>query len=220
MRILIFGATGMVGQAALKAAMLDATVEEIVCVGRTPLGLSAPKLTELVTPDLFDLSSLVDRLVGFDTCLFCLGVSSGGMSEADYSRVTYELTLSIARALLPRNPKLCFQYVSGEGTDSTEQGGVMWARVKGRTENALLGLGFASAYMLRPGAIVPLDGIRSKTWAYQFGLTLFGWLIALLKPVMPGTITDTRRLGATMLSLVRNGYSKPIVRTSDINTIA
>ncbi|NBQ39856.1 MAG: epimerase [Alphaproteobacteria bacterium] len=219
MRIVIFGASGMVGRAALIAALAAPDVTEVIIVVRHALGLSDPKLTEIVAPNLADLSDHADKLAGLKGCLFCLGISSSGISEANYTAVTYDLTLSVAKALLPRNPDMCFQYVSGEGTDSSETGSIMWARVKGRTENELLGLGFASAYMLRPGAIIPLDGIRSRTPLYQLSYTLLGGIIGLLKPLMPGMITDTRRFGATMLELIRTGYRTPIVTTRDINLI-
>ncbi|MCX8504631.1 MAG: epimerase [Beijerinckiaceae bacterium] len=219
MRIVIFGASGMVGRAALIAALAAPDVTEVIIVVRHALGLSDPKLTEIVAPNLADLSDHADKLAGLKGCLFCLGISSSGISEANYTAVTYDLTLSVAKALLPRNPDMCFQYVSGEGTDSSETGSIMWARVKGRTENELLGLGFASAYMLRPGAIIPLDGISSRTPLYQLSYTLLGGIIGLLKPLMPGMITDTRRFGATMLELIRTGYRTPIVTTRDINLI-
>jgi len=219
MRIVIFGASGMVGRAALIAALAAPDVTEVIIVVRHALGLSDPKLTEIVAPNLADLSDHADKLAGLKGCLFCLGISSSGISEANYTAVTYDLTLSVAKSLLPRNPDMCFQYVSGEGTDSSETGSIMWARVKGRTENELLGLGFASAYMLRPGAIIPLDGIRSRTPLYQLSYTLLGGIIGLLKPLMPGMITDTRRFGATMLELIRTGYRTPIVTTRDINLI-
>ena len=219
MRIVIFGASGMVGRAALIAALAAPDVTEVIIVVRHALGLSDPKLTEIVAPNLADLSDHADKLAGLKGCLFCLGISSSGISEANYTAVTYDLTLSVAKALLPRNPDMCFQYVSGEGTDSSETGSIMWARVKGRTENELLGLGFASAYMLRPGAIIPLDGIRSRTPLYQLSYTLLGGIIGLLKPLMPGMITDTRRFGATMFELIRTGYRTPIVTTRDINLI-
>ena len=219
MRIVIFGASGMVGRAALIAALTAPDVTEVIIVVRHALGLSDPKLTEIVAPNLAYLSDHADKLAGLKGCLFCLGISSSGISEANYTAVTCDLTLSVAKALLPRNPDMCFQYVSGEGTDSSETGSIMWARVKGRTENELLGLGFASAYMLRPGAIIPLDGIRSRTPLYQLSYTLLGGIIGLLKPLMPGMITDTRRFGATMLELIRTGYRTPIVTTRDINLI-
>jgi uncharacterized protein YbjT (DUF2867 family) len=163
MNILIFGATGMVGQGVLRECLAAADVQRVVAVGRTPTGIVHPRLADVVTPNLMDLSSVGAQLAGFDACFFCLGVSSVGMSEPDYTRVTYDLTLSVARSLASINPALTFVYVTGAGTDSSEHGKSMWARVKGRTENELLKLPFKGAYMFRPGVIQPLNAVRSKT---------------------------------------------------------
>lgn len=167
MNAILFGATGMVGQGVLRECLLDPGVHQILSIVRTPSGQQHPKLRELVHTDFFDYSTIEPELTGFDACFFCLGVSSAGMDEAKYKRLTYDLTLAAATTLAKLNPQMTFLYVSGAGTDSTEHGRSMWARVKGKTENDLLKLPFHAAYMFRPGVIQPLHGIRSKTKLYQ-----------------------------------------------------
>src|SRR5579864_1453935 len=167
MKVILFGATGMVGQGVLRECLRDPRVEAVLAVGRSATGQSHPKLSELVQQDLFAYSANEARLKGYDACFFCLGVSSAGMSEADYRHITYDLTLAAAETLVRLNPAMTFIYVSGAGTDSSERGSSMWARVKGATENALLRLPFKAAYMFRPGVIRPLHGIRSKTPLYR-----------------------------------------------------
>ncbi|HXI56585.1 MAG TPA: epimerase, partial [Polyangia bacterium] len=179
MRIILFGATGMVGQGALRECLLDPDVSEVLSIGRTPVrrtavGPTDAKLREQVLADPGDLSSIEGQLVGYDACFFCLGVSSVGMTEAAYRRITYDLTLAAARTLSRLNPGMTFIYVSGAGTDSSERGRSMWARVKGQTENALLALPFKAAYMFRPGIIQPLHGIVSKTPLYRTFYFLLG----------------------------------------------
>jgi uncharacterized protein YbjT (DUF2867 family) len=166
-KVLLFGATGMIGQGVLRECLIDSDVARVVTVGRRPIGQKHAKLTELVCTDVANLAPLESQLTGFDACLFCLGVSALGMTEEQYMRVTYDLTTSVARTLVRTNPGLTFIYVSGAGTDSSERGRAMWARVKGRTENALLSLPFKASYMFRPGAIIPLHGIRSSTRWYN-----------------------------------------------------
>ncbi len=181
MRVLIFGGSGMVGQGVLRECVRDGEISDVLLVGRSASGLAGGKVRELVCGDLFDLSGVEAQLTGFDACFFCLGVSAGGMSEAEYRRMTYELTTSVARTLLRLNPAMVFEYISGAGTDSTEKGKTMWARVKGQTENALLGMGFKGAYMFRPGVIMPMDGIKSKTKAYRFFYAILGPVLPLAK---------------------------------------
>jgi len=173
-----------------------------------------------VCGDLFDLSGVEAELRGFDACFFCLGVSASGMSEAEYGRVTYELTVSVARTLVRLNPAMVFEYVSGAGTDSTEKGRVMWARVKGQTENALLGMGFKAAYMFRPGVIVPMDGIKSKTKAYRFFYAIFGPVLPVVKKMFPRSMTSTRELGRAMIKVAKVGWESGVVEAGDIGGIA
>jgi uncharacterized protein YbjT (DUF2867 family) len=219
MRIILTGATGMVGQGTLRECLLDSEVTEVLAIGRTSLPQQNPKLHQLVVPDLGDLSGHDAELSGFDACLFCAGVSSVAMSEEKYTGLTYDLTLSFAKTLVRLNPAMTFLYVSGAGTDSTEKGSTMWARVKGRTENALLHLGFRRAYMFRPGFIQPLHGVRSKTRVYQTIYDLISPLTGLLKGRFPKYITTTEQLGQAMIRVARNGYSKPILESADINQL-
>lgn len=220
MKVLIFGATGMVGQGVLRECLLDPGVTRVVTVGRHPAGQKHPKLRELVARDLHELSPLSSQLDGCDACFFTLGTTAAGKSEAEYSRITYDLTLSIARALLPLNPGMTFIYVSGAGTDSTERGRVMWARVKGRTENALLALGFKAAYMFRPGLIVPMHGITSRTTLYRVLYTIMSPLVPVIRRLFPDSVTTTERVGRAMLAVARNGYSKAFLDPVDINRAA
>lgn len=219
MRIILTGATGMVGQGALRECILDLQVTEILAIGRTSVPQQSPKLRQLIVPDLGDLSGHDAELSGFDACLFCAGVSSVGMSEEKYTSLTYDLTLSFAGTLARINPAMTFLYVSGAGTDSTEKGSSMWARVKGRTENALLHMGFGGAFMFRPGFIQPLHGVRSKTRLYQLIYDLIGPLALLLKGRFPKSVTTTEQLGRAMIRVARNGYTKPILDPIDINRL-
>ena len=219
MKVILFGATGMVGQGALRECLLDPQVEVVLSVGRSGLGQQHPKLEELVVPDLFDLEASASRLEGFDATLFCLGASSGGMSEADYRRLTHDLTIAVARTLVRLNPNMTFVFVSGAGTDSTESGRTMWARVKGATENALLRMPFKAAYMFRPGVIRPLHGIRSKTAAYRITYLLMAPVLPLLQRLLPTLMTTTEQLGRAMLHTARDGAPKRILETRDINAL-
>lgn len=219
MKVILFGATGMVGQGALRECLLDPQVEVVLSVGRSGSGQQHPKLEELVVPDLFDLEASAGRLEGFDATLFCLGASSGGMSEADYRRLTHDLTIAVARTLVRLNPNMTFVFVSGAGTDSTESGRTMWARVKGATENALLRMPFKAAYMFRPGAIRPLHGIRSKTAAYRITYLLMAPVLPLLQRMLPTLMTTTEQLGRAMLHAARDGAPKRILETRDINAL-
>ena len=219
MRVIIFGASGMVGQGALRECLRDPQVSEVLSIGRSALAQSHAKLNQLTLPDLSDLSAVEAQLAGYDACFFCLGVSSAGMSEARYRTLTYDLTLAAGRPLARLNPAMTFIYVSGVGTDSSEGGRSMWARVKGATENALLALPF-HAVMFRPGAIVPLHGIRSRTRVYDL-------LYRLLKPLwfgalrlFPNQITTTERVGLAMLAVARHETTLRIIEPAEINRLA
>ena len=220
MKVLLFGATGMIGQGVLRECLIDSDVAKVVTVGRRPTGQKHAKLSELVCPDLANLAPLEPQLTGFDACLFCLGVSVLGMTEEQYTRVTYDLTTSVAKTLVRTSPGLIFIYVSGAGTDSSERGRAMWARVKGRTENALQSLPFKAAYMFRPGAVMPLHGIRSATRWYNAMYLGLRPLYPILRRVAPTMITTTERLGRAMLAVARRGYSGPILEMADINRLA
>ena len=207
----------MVGQGVLRECLLDPDVSRVVAVGRRPVGQQHPKLRELIVADVADLSSVQDRLTGFDACFFCLGVSSAGMREADYRRATYDLTLSVARTLAASNPRMTFVYVSGAGTDSTERGRLMWARVKGATENALLRLPFERAVMFRPGYIQPMHGVSSKTVWYRAAYAVTSWLYPVFARLTPQWVTTTEQMGRAMLAVAKRGAPKPVLETRDIN---
>lgn len=217
--VILFGASGMVGQGVLRECLADPGVATVIAVVRSTLGHSHPKLREIIHRDMGDLSAIEGDLAGGDACFFCLGVSSAGMSEQRYSRITFDYTMAAAYALSRVNPGSVFIYVSGMGTDSTEKGRSMWARVKGRTENALLRLPL-KAYMFRPGLIQPLHGIRSKTRLYQAIYSAGGPLIGLIRRLAPGAVTTTEQVGRAMIRIARNGYPRPVLETSDINVAA
>ena len=219
MNVLLFGATGMVGQGVLRECLLDPGVERVLAVGRSATGRSSPKLRELVVPDVADLRTLERELAGFDACFFCLGVSSVGVTEERYTRLTYDLTLSAARTVARCSPSLTFIYVSGTGTDSTEKGRSMWARVKGRTENELLRLPFKAAYMFRPGAILPLHGVRSRTRWVRLLYAVTAPIVPAWRALAPNTITTTEQVGRAMLRVAREGYPTRVLETRDINRL-
>lgn len=218
--MILFGATGMVGQGVLRECLLDRRVDKVLAIGRVTTGAAHGKLTEIVLPDLTELAGVADRLDGYDTCLFCLGVSSAGMGADAYRRVTYDLTLSVARVLARRSPGCTFLYVSGQGTDGTERGRVRWARVKGETENALRALPGLRSYALRPGFIQPLHGATSKTPLYAAAYRVVGPLFPLLRRVAPAWVTSTETLARAMLAVAEHGYHTPVLETRDINEAA
>jgi uncharacterized protein YbjT (DUF2867 family) len=218
--VLIFGATGMVGQGVLRECLLDPDVQLLQTVGRTATGVQHPKLREIVHQDLWQYSSIRKALAGFDACFFCLGVSSAGMKEPAYERVTYGIAIAAAETLSRLNPQMTFVYVSGAGTDSSEQGRIMWARVKGKTENRLLQLPFKAAYMFRPAVIEPLHGIRSKTASYRVFDTMAKPLLPLIRWVFPDSILTTGQIGRAMLAVARNGAPKHVLESKDINAVA
>jgi uncharacterized protein YbjT (DUF2867 family) len=220
MKILMFGATGMVGQGVLRECLLDPDIDAVEMVGRSGTGIKDAKLREIVRPNLMDYADIETELRGFDACFFCLGVTAAGMSEADYERVTYGITLAAAKTLARLNPGMTLIYVSGAGTDSTEKGRVMWARVKGKTENALLRLPFKAAYMFRPGAIEAAHGERSKTAAYRVAYTLVKPLLPLLRRLFPDSILTTEEIGRAMINVAKWGAPKRILEVSDIRECA
>ncbi len=219
MNVLLFGATGMVGQGVLRECLLDPDVRLVQAVGRTATGAQHAKLREIVREDLLHYEAIEGNLSGFDACFFCLGVSSSGMKEADYARVTYDITMAAAEVLCRLNRQMTFIFVSGAGTDSSERGRTMWARIKGKTENALMRLPFAAAYMFRPGVIEPVHGARSKTPAYRFIYSIFKPLVPLLRRAFPNHVLTTQEIGLAMLSVARHAYSKRILETRDIRAV-
>ncbi len=218
MKVLIFGATGMVGRGVLRECLLDPGVDAVVTVGRSRTGVHNPRLREIVRLDFENFATGEQELMGFDACFFCLGVSSAGMNEADYERVTYGFTVALAETLSRLNSEMVFIYVSGAGTDSTEKGRAMWARVKGKTENALLRLPLR-AYMFRPGLIQPLDGIHSRTKMYRILYMVTKPLLPLLRWGLPNYVLSTREIGRAMLAVARKGYLKRVLETADIRAV-
>lgn len=219
MNVLLFGATGMVGQSVLRECLHDPDVLNVLTVGRTATSQNHPKKRESVQANLLDLSAIEHDLLGCDSCFFCLGVSSAGMSEEKYRAITYDLTMNIAQTLVKLNPHMTFIYVTGKGTDSTERGRSMWARVKGKTENDLLKLPFKAAYMFRPGGILPLHGIKSKTKLYQALYTIMKPFYPLLEKWFPNSITTSEQIGRAMIKVAKQGYPKSVIESSEINHI-
>ena len=213
--VIITGATGMVGEGVLLECLADARVERVLVINRKPLGVTHPKLEEIVHADFFDLSAIQSRLAGYDACFFCLGVSSVGMSEADYTRVTQELTLEFGRALARLNPNLAFCYVSGKSTDSTAHGKVMWARVKGRTENELLRL-FPRGVMFRPGMMKATPGQKNlKSW-YR----LIAWIYPIGRALWPAAFCTLREVAQAMINAAVDGSPKRVLEVPDIVALA
>jgi len=212
----LFGATGMVGSAVLEQCLADPAVERVVALGRRPCGVSHPKLREVLHSDFFDYGPVLDRLRGLNACFFTLGISSVGRKEPEYTRDTYDLMLAAAQALLSVNPGMSFCYVSGSGTDSTGQGRVMWARVKGRTENALMALPFAHVGMIRLAGLRPGKGFKSKTPWIRLSYALLRPLIPLFKLLGPGMVLDGATLGRAMIRAAQGKAGKKVLEPADL----
>ncbi len=215
-KAIITGVTGMVGEGVLHECLHHPDVEQVLVIGRKPCGIWHPKLKEIVHANLFDVSPLKKQLTGYNACFFSLGVSSVGMSEAEYSKITYDLTVHVAEILAELNPDMVFCYVTASGTDRTEQGRSMWARVKGRTENALLKLPFKRAYMFRPGYIQPTKGLKNTHRYYAY----LSWLYPALKLLIPAHVTSQKEIGNAMIHAVSRGYESPILHCKDIARLA
>ncbi|MEV5007089.1 epimerase [Streptomyces sp. NPDC055692] len=219
MKVVTFGASGMIGQGVLRACLLDPAVTRVLVVVRNSLDISHPKLREVIHQDFTDLSAISEQLAGYDACFYCLGMSSSGRSEAEYTRITYDGTLAAARAVSASNPGLTFTYVSGEGTDSSERGRTMWGRVKGRTESALLAMPM-DAYMFRPAYIHPRHGAVSRTPIYRVLYGLTSWLYPLLHRLAPRHTTTTEHIGRAMLAVTRPGaIEQRILYSPEINRL-
>jgi len=219
MDVILFGASGMIGQGVLRECLLDPDVERVLAIGRSATATDHPKFHELVLKNLLDYSGVESQLSGFDACFFCLGVSSAGMSEQDYRRVTYDITIAAASTLARLNPQMTFVFISGAGTDSSERGRTMWARIKGQTENELLRKPFKDAYMLRPGVIVPLHGIKSRTTVYRVAYSVMSPLLPLLRALFPSSVLTTEQLGRAMIKIARQGAPKRVLEASDISRV-
>jgi uncharacterized protein YbjT (DUF2867 family) len=220
MNVVLFGATGMIGQGVLRECLLASDVNRVLAIGRSASAVQNAKLQEIVRADLWNYAPVEEQLRGFDACFFCLGVTSAGMSEADYSRVTYGITVAAAEMLCRVNPDMTFVFVSGAGADSTEQGRLMWARVKGKAENAILRMPFKGSYVFRPGVVLPMHGERSRTTAYRVLYAITKPLLPLLKRLMPGQIVTTEQFGRAMLIVARQGAPKRVLESADINALA
>lgn len=220
MKVILFGASGMVGQGVLRECLLDPEVTQVLSISRSPAGQKHEKLRELLHQDFSDFSNLEREVAGYDACFYCLGVSAAGMKEADYARVTYDFTLAAAKVLAKVNPRMTFIYVSGAGTDSSEKGRSMWARVKGRTENALLALPFKATFMFRLGVMQPMHGITSRTKWYRAFYAVATPLFPLLKVAFPRTITTTERVGRAMLTAAKRGAPNTMLDNAEINSLA
>lgn len=217
--VIITGSTGMVGKGLLLECLKSNKVKSVLIINRKSVGIVHEKLTEILHQDIYNLSAIERQLNGYDVCYFCLGVSVVGLSEKEYKKITYDLTLTFAKTLLTNSPDMAFCYVSGAGTDSTEKGNTMWARVKGKTENDLLSLGFKNAYMLRPGYIQPMNGIKSKTAAYNFIYTLISPFYFLLKKLTK-YVTSTSQMSTAMINIVGLKPDIKILESKDINQFA
>jgi uncharacterized protein YbjT (DUF2867 family) len=215
MKVILFGATGLVGQGVLRECLRDDGVEVVLAVGRTSTGRTDPKLRELIRKDLFDFGTADADLQGYDACFFCLGVSSAGMSEADYTRLTYDLTLGWARTLARINPSMTFIYVSGAGTG----GKAAWAQVKKRTEDRLLAL-FPSAYMVRLGVLRPVHGEVSKTRWTRIGYAVLRPLLPLVRAIAPSAVISTEELGRAMIRAARQRGPKRVLEVRDLHALA
>lgn len=218
MKVIIFGATGLVGQGVLRECLSAGDVEQVLSVSRTSTGVVNPRLSELLLPDLFTLAEHRDQLIGYDACFFSLGVSSVGMDEETYTRMTFDLTLSIASLLSSLNPQMTFIYVSGVGTDAS--GRSMWARVKGRTENALAKLPFKAVHLFRPAGILPVHGERSKVAHYNWLYDATGWFFRPLRGLTNGYVVTTEEIGIAMLNVARTGWTTPVLEPADIRKSA
>lgn len=215
-RAILFGATGMVGEGVLHEALRDADVESVLVIGRRPCGVNHPRLSEILHSDFFDYSTIEEKLRGYHACYFCLGVSSIGMSEQEYGRLTYDLTMQAARTLSRLNPGMTFCYVSGTGTDSTEKGRVMWARIKGRTENHLMELPFKAMYAFRPGFMKPTKGLKNANALFRAaGLSYPLWSF-----LFPMYVCTLEALGRAMIRASAQGYPSKILENTDITLLA
>jgi hypothetical protein len=215
-RAIITGATGMVGEGVLYECLLHPEVEAVLVVNRKSVGTSHPKLKEILHQDFMDLSPIRNQLRNYNACFFCLGVSSVGMKEPKYFELTHTLTLQAARILAEENPEMIFCYISGSGTDSTEKGRSMWARVKGKTENDLMRLPFKKVYAFRPGYMQPTPGLKNAIKLYG----LFSWLYPVLRKLFPNFVSTLKELGLAMINVVIKGYSKNIIEVEDIKILA
>ncbi|QGY44057.1 NAD-dependent epimerase/dehydratase family protein [Maribellus comscasis] len=215
-KVIVTGATGMVGKGVLLECLDHPEISEVLAVGRNHLEIDHPKLKQLIHKDFTNFSDVKNQLTGYDACFYCLGISSVGLKEEQYKKISYEFTLALAKILLENNLQMTFNYVSGQGTDSSESGRVMWARIKGKTENDLLKLGFKQAFMFRPGIIIPLRGIKSRTKSYRFMYDYFMWLVKIVKALSPNSVVSTTQIGQAMINSMLRGFRQNVLKAKDI----
>ncbi len=216
LKVVLTGATGMVGEGVLHECLLSNDVEQVLVINRKSCGLTHPKLKEIIHADFYNLSAIETELKGYNVCFFCLGVSSVGMKENKYYDLTYTLTMHVAQTLSRVNTNMTFCYISGAHTDSTEKGKLMWARVKGKTENDLTKLPFGAVYNFRPGILQPTKGLNNTLGFYKY----LGWLLPIIKLLVPNSISTLKELGLAMINAASKGYEKKIIEVSDIHTLA
>ncbi|MDB5601143.1 MAG: epimerase [Xanthobacteraceae bacterium] len=220
MKIILFGASGMIGQAAMRECLLDPGVTQVLSIVRSPSGKQHDKLREIVRADLMNVSDIEPELAGYDACFYCVGISSVGMKEADYRVITYDMPLAAGAVLARQNPDMTFVYVSASGADPTERGSTMWARVKGATENALRHLPFKAVYVFRPAFVQPLNGIASRTGWYNTLYMLIRPLTPLMMWLVPRYATTTTDIGRAMIGVARHGAPKPVLESPEIRQAA
>lgn len=220
MKVIVTGASGMIGKGVLLECLDHPEVSEVLSIGRRVLDLKHPKLKQLQHKDFSEFESVSDQLSGYDACYSCMGVSSAGMKEEQYTVMTYDYTMALAKVLYRLNPQMTYTYVSGQSTDSSENGKVMWARVKGKTENDLISLGFKQAFAFRPGAIIPMRGVKPSSKLYSVLIKYLTWLIKLIKRISPNSVVDTTQIGKAMINITLNGYDKKIIDPKDILILA
>jgi uncharacterized protein YbjT (DUF2867 family) len=216
MNVILFGATGMIGQGVLRECLIDPGVDRVLTVGRSATSQHHAKLREIAHKDLHDFTAIRSELSGYDACFYCLGVTSAGMNEADYRRITFDIALAAARTLVELNPSMTFIFVSGAGADSSERGRTMWARVKGATENAILALPFKASYVFRPAFVQPMHGIRSRTGWYNALYSVLWPLYPVLSRVAPRYVLTTELIGRAMLHVARHGAPRPVLESQDV----
>jgi uncharacterized protein YbjT (DUF2867 family) len=217
MQVLIFGSTGMVGQGVLRECLLDSSVTKVTLVGRSTLGIQDAKLNE-VTPAKNDLSDVENQLMGYDACFYCIGVTSSNVPESEYTRITHDLTLTAATTLARLNPQMVFVFISGAGADTSEKGMIMWARVKGKTENDLFKLPFKGVYALRPAIVQPMHGAKSRTRAYRIGYMIAAPVLPLLRKLFPKYVTTTEQIGKKAIQLAGLGGEGRVLENLEINS--
>lgn len=220
MKVIVTGATGMVGKGVLLECLDHQEITEVLSISRRTCEISHPKLKELIHKNFAEFASVSEKLKGYDACYACMGVSAAGMKVALYTKLTYDYTLALANELFSLNPAMTFTYVSGVGTDSTEKGRSMWARVKGKTENDLLKLGFKQAFMFRPGAIIPLRGIQPSSKIYRIFINNLKWFLRLIKWLAPNAVVNTSQIGLAMINSTKQGYDKKVITPRDILILA